>query len=654
MSAADSFEGSECPDENALDGYAAGALVAHERIAIKAHLLACETCQLIVAALARTSAPADTQRSLEHLPGILESDELALPRGTRVSRFSILERVGAGGMGVVYAAFDAELERRVALKFLRSVGGDLELTTGRERMVQEAQSMAKLAHPHIVTVFDVGSFGGGVYIAMEFVEGRTLRAFCAERARTPDEILAVFLQAARGLAAAHEAGLVHRDFKPDNVLVGWDGLARVTDFGLARRVDLVEHAAEPPSPSEETSRAGTPRHPTFRAGTPRYMAPEQIEGGGIDARTDQFGFCVALYEALCGRPPFVSDDLEARVREIRGGQLAPMAVRGLSPRVEVALRRGLEGEPSRRFSSMLTLCEALAPARRRSWRAAVLVFASALLAAVVAFAVWPRSQGATCTATAVLPGWDAANAEQLERRLSATVGATTAGAARAELAHYAQIWGREEHDACRATHVLQAQSFVRLERRRDCLAERRHRFTALLTALQDGAVRAGALVLQAVRALPPLEECREPSQPPDVLSAFDSVDETARRSLAAAQAYASLDEPRTAVDLARRVARTAVGVPALEAALLVVTSTDDPELGRALGRDVVELAERVRQDRIAALAAARLATLARGQRSGALWARYARSVSRRAGGDAALRRALAGMRTGVTKSGSRR
>src|SRR5690606_14002911 len=215
--------------------------------------------------------------------------------------------LGEGGMGVVYAAYDEDLDRRIAIKVLRDSYGD---AAARERMVREAQAMARLSHPNVVQVHDVGDQGGQLYVAMEFVKGMTLRTWLSEQDRPWREIRAMFVQAGRGLAAAHAEGLVHRDFKPDNVLIGGDGRARVADFGLAGAAGVPDSDSES-LPDSVVIRVG--RQSAFNTaltlagtimGTPAYMSPEQHRGVATDARSDQFSFCVALWGAIYGEPPF--------------------------------------------------------------------------------------------------------------------------------------------------------------------------------------------------------------------------------------------------------------------------------------------------------------------------------------------------------------
>ena len=230
-----------------------------------------------------------------------------LERGDAVGRYLVLDRLGAGGMGVVYTAYDPELDRRIALKLLAPALESTGATAGRARLVREAQAMARVTHPNVVTVHDVGEHDGQVFVAMELVDGDTLTAWRSASVRTWSDELAVMRAAGRGLAAAHAKGLVHRDFKPDNVMVARDGRVLVMDFGLARAQGEAGGSTSPfealvhednSALSVELTRQGA------IMGTPAYMAPEQHLGGETDARSDQFSFCVALYEGLWRARPF--------------------------------------------------------------------------------------------------------------------------------------------------------------------------------------------------------------------------------------------------------------------------------------------------------------------------------------------------------------
>ncbi len=273
-----------CPSESALLDFVGGV---GAREPVELHLAGCERCLVTVSRLVSGPRPA-----LRSGPPLV--------RGDAVDRYVVLEVVGEGAMGRVYAAYDPVLDRKVALKLLYPRGDSPE---ARARQLREAKALARVAHPNLVAVHDAGVFGDSVFITMEFVDGQTLRAWLDTR-REPKEIVAVFAQAGLGLAAVHAAGLVHRDFKPDNVLVGHDRRVWVSDFGLAREVG---EGSAPPSNAEVASASVVE---TALVGTPAYMAPEVLEGGRADARSDQFAFCVALFEALTDERPFEDNTLE--------------------------------------------------------------------------------------------------------------------------------------------------------------------------------------------------------------------------------------------------------------------------------------------------------------------------------------------------------
>ncbi|KIG14143.1 Serine/threonine protein kinase [Enhygromyxa salina] len=279
-----------------------------------------------------------------------------------IDRYQILSCIGQGGMGIVYAARDERLGRTVALKLLRP-----ELSRpgsgGRADLAKEAQSLAKLSHPNVVAVFDVGEYEGQVFVAMEYVEGQSLRRWL-ETPRSLTAILEVYIAAGEGLAAAHKAALIHRDFKPDNVLVGADGRPRILDFGLARGPES-QVAARPPAfaDSAEATATSLSRHGVL-LGTPAYMAPEQHLGERADARSDQFGFCVALYQALYRALPFPTDDLRSLSLAIVAGKLTPPPiVPGLPDRLRRLVLRGLRVEPDARYPDMDTLLAELRDVR---------------------------------------------------------------------------------------------------------------------------------------------------------------------------------------------------------------------------------------------------------------------------------------------------
>ncbi|HEU0035053.1 MAG TPA: serine/threonine-protein kinase [Kofleriaceae bacterium] len=324
--------------------------------------------------------------------------------GETLGKYRLDHILGAGGMGIVWAAFDPDLERAVALKLLHSN----DEPTLRSRLLREARAMARLKHPNVLTVYEVGTDKNRDYIAMEIVDGTTLDAWLDTKPPRP-EIVEALLAAGRGLAAAHAAGLVHRDFKPHNVLRSKDGHVYVTDFGLARGQiedgSEVEHRPVAALPEE----LGAARKPVdvlispltqtgVMIGTPAYMAPEQFSGRVPDARTDQWAFCVTAWEALTGARPYRGTTLPELEAAANAGVAA--LVVDLPPRVRDVLARGLDPDPAARFADMKTLlaafAAAFAPAPRtsRRWLFAAIV-AAAAIGGTIAIVAAVRGGGAT-------------------------------------------------------------------------------------------------------------------------------------------------------------------------------------------------------------------------------------------------------------------
>lgn len=340
-----------CLDENGVALYLAEDTRDDEREAVRAHLDTCDQCRELVAGLVRTLVSAEPD----------EQTARTLPRGTNLARYVVLDPIGRGGMGVVYSAYDPELDRKVALKLLRPDLRTSATSTGRSQLLAEAQAMARLSHPNIITVFDVGTFQEEVFFAMEFIRGQTLRSVQASGELRPQRMLDLYLAAGTGLAAAHSAGIIHRDFKPENVLVGDDSRVCVTDFGLARAAHDVD---------------------TKMAGTPAYMAPEQWRGAPADVRTDQYSYCVALHEALYGSRPTRTQPGPAA--EADGPGRAAVRV---PPGVGRVISRGLQTEAEARWPSMGALVGALREARRPVQTRTLLATGALLLLTI---AVWAQ------------------------------------------------------------------------------------------------------------------------------------------------------------------------------------------------------------------------------------------------------------------------
>lgn len=367
----------DCLDDNVASEFVSGALPASAVSRVEMHLASCRDCRALVAALAGDDA--DSNAATHRHERVVEDSQVTkrpvLSIGDRVGRYLVLSSLGAGGMGVVFAAYDPQLDRKVALKLLRAnLGANAQ--EARTRLKREAQAIAQLNHPNVVGVYDVGTTKeGDVYIAMEFVEGDTLTTWLKRWPRTWREILEVFQQAAQGLMAAHSVGLLHRDFKPDNVLVGTDGRVRVTDFGLARSVFL-DDSARGATPTidgrtpQTTPAAGSPLRVDLTAtgtvlGTPRYMPPEQLMGPNIDARADQFSFCVALYEALWGTHP-LPGATSVSMLERDDKAIPPPEGSKVPASIARAVMRGLEKERSKRFPTLAALMHELTPPPQRS------------------------------------------------------------------------------------------------------------------------------------------------------------------------------------------------------------------------------------------------------------------------------------------------
>ena len=464
-----------CPSESEILDFVEGRLTTSGSNRVRAHVDACDACRELVATVAD-----DVLRSGDD-PDPADADPWM--RGTVIGRYTVLERVGAGGMGAVYAAYDPRLDRKVALKLLRTDvlqrGDPDEL---RARLGAEAQAMARLNHPHVVAVYDVGTFGDELFIAMEFVDGVTLRAWTRERPRTWREILDRFLLAGEGLLAAHRVGLVHRDFKPENVLVAADGGVRVSDFGLAR-------SGTSASASSPTS--ASPAGPTKSlVGTPAYMAPEQRAGLVVDARADQYSFCRALEEALFER----------------GDTGAPT---WLKP----ALQRGQRDDAAERWPDMDALLIALRrdPARRR--RRAL---ASAGVVALVGVATWGIARGGerepTCSSgeEALVGAWDEdvrARVADAFARHGTEHASTTHDHVGAALDRYAESWVAMWRDACEATRMRGEESAELFDLRMKCLDRHRGQLAALTELLGEPTSDPIDRAPEAVDALAPVDDC---------------------------------------------------------------------------------------------------------------------------------------------------
>ena len=481
-------------------------------------------------ALAATAATGRPGRG-DPTPGV-DGVGMALERGALVGRYVVLSKLGAGGMGVVFAAFDPELDRKVALKLLHPrIVADAELATTREaraRLIREAQALARLNHPHIVAIHDVGEHQGAVWLAMEYVDGETFAAWVKQRPRTWREVVAVLSSAARGLSAAHDAGLVHRDIKPDNIMVGRDGRVRVMDLGLARALASDAEPAREVSVAAGTAVAGDLEVLAARVtrvgavmGTPAYMSPEQFRGVPADARADVFSLCVTLWEALHGERPFAGDTLvELAAHVLSGTVRAPRGPR--ARRVPGWLRRvclrGLAAAPERRFASMQALLGALARGRTRAlvhtWLAGAAV-AATVAASVVLYQHHDRAgRIAACEGAGarIVDVWnDDARASVRAGILATGLGYAPATADKVMpfLDAQAAAWRDQRTRACVRADIEASLDAEQLDRVVWCLDERSMELAALATELS----RADAAVVQksvlAAAELAPVSTCTD-------------------------------------------------------------------------------------------------------------------------------------------------
>ncbi|MCG8418068.1 MAG: protein kinase [Proteobacteria bacterium] len=421
----------ECFDDNTAVEFIDGLLSPGEIKRVEKHAANCESCRRLLAELGRSPSMAENSPTLPAGANAY----ISLEAGQQVGRFFVINRLGSGGMGVVFAAYDPKLDRKVALKLLRSPEDtSMSPQHGQMRLLREAQAIAQLSHhENVVTIYDYGTFKSEVYIAMEFVDGDTMTRWVKQWDRNWRDVVDKFIQAGRALAAAHASGLVHRDFKPDNVLVGEkDGRVRVMDFGLARSVfadPLPDATVESPPPAGVVAAvptagvvtavppraapagkagvnpAGRPppalEHPLTKTGTvlgtPRYMAPEQFSGADTDARSDQFSFCVALYEALYRQHPFKDRTAEGLVKSPDTTEVRrPPLDTGVPAWLHKALLRGLSRDPEERFPSMDALLWDIAPRPRPQPRLRLIApfFVSfAAVAVAVFFFVQSRETG---------------------------------------------------------------------------------------------------------------------------------------------------------------------------------------------------------------------------------------------------------------------
>jgi tetratricopeptide (TPR) repeat protein/predicted Ser/Thr protein kinase len=499
-----------CLGENTFADYFDLKLPALETERLFAHVDECVECARLLAATAahKSAASASTDPAVRSH----DSGDGALPYVATLGRYRVERLLGLGGMGVVYAGHDPQLDRRVAIKLLRPVAR-LSAEVLRARLMREAQAMARLSHPNVINIYEIGAWGEQIFVVMELIDGTTLTEWLTAQRRSWREIVHAFVAAGAGLEAAHGAGVVHRDFKPDNVLVSTKGRICVTDFGLARisRTSDSEPVA-PPTPALPAV-ANAMTYSGLLVGTPAYMAPEQLRGEPSDARSDLFSFCVALYQALYGTRPYAGNTVDELRAATAAGRLEPPRAY-VGPRaLRSAIERGLLPEPSRRPSSMSELLARLRvdPAlRRRRWAWVAL---GVLVALGVGAAQLRRSSLVCRGAAGKLAGlWDPPERQRLREAFARTglpYAADAAARVERALDGYFERWGAMRKEACEATQLRGEQSPALMDLRMSCLDERREEVGALVqlfAGANDEVVRQS---VQAVSALSDLSGCAD-------------------------------------------------------------------------------------------------------------------------------------------------
>lgn len=431
-----------------------------------------------------------------------------------IGRFLVLGKLGAGGMGVVVEAYDPELDRKVAVKILQSNRGRSQ---SQARLLREAQAMARVSHPNVVHVYDVGMLGEQVFIAMELVVGQTLTQWLAVESRTWPEVLVHFIAAGQGLAAAHRAGLVHRDFKPDNVLIADDGRVRVADFGLARE-GLAQHRemmlTRDDNPGTRPLLANTLTATGAVMGTPMYMSPEQHLGETAGVASDIFSFSVALFEGLYGIRPFQAETLANLTDRVLNGQMADPPKGHPIPRwLDAVVRRGLAVDPDKRWPNFESYLEALTSDVRRRRRQYLGLGAVVLSAGVLGGALQAQSTPAVCAsgAQAVDEMWGKqaqVGVRQQLAKLPQELRQTIEPRVVEGLSAYAHSWVEHEREACLGYHRGERTDRL-FDAQSQCFDLRRQAFSRAVSRISTGDANTLREATMIVAKLPQVADCTD-------------------------------------------------------------------------------------------------------------------------------------------------
>jgi eukaryotic-like serine/threonine-protein kinase len=627
------------------------------------------------------SGTEDTVEGEPVTPSGMTTGEQPITRGQTIGRYVVLDRLGAGGMGVVYAAYDPELDRKIAVKVLhgpspaskaqvearaklmnRLFGDDTddappETPRADDRLLREAQAIARVSHPNVIAVHDVGEHAGEVFLAMEFIQGRTLGAWLKESPRTAADVIRVMQLAGRGLAAVHGKGLVHRDFKPENVMIGDEGRVVVMDFGLVRPVKGVDTPTLDDLKPNADALAGDLTRTGTVVGTPAYMSPEQHLGRVADARSDQFGFCIALWEGVYRERPFSGDSLASLATSVIEGQRrAPPAGASVPAHVRRVLERGLALDPADRFATMDELLTELArdPTRRNRGFLAV---GSVLALGAAVFGVRQMAHARALAACddegrSIALVWN----DDAKARIEAAFLATNARYAPTSFTKltpwiddWTADWARARTDACTAELASTPSIDAPPQSVRDCLDAQRDSLAELvaLAAEADDMMVRKSVSLAA--GLPAVARCTDPRQLAHrgAMPADPAIREL-RRTLTRATALEAAGKFEPALAMAQELlaACEAAGDRRLAARVRYRVGALHEDLGdyaaaeRELTSAVFESAE-LGEDGDAADAAMRLAVVVTNRLArpaeGKSWARWAEVLVERLGEEADLR-----------------
>ncbi|MGH1343672.1 MAG: tetratricopeptide repeat protein [Nannocystales bacterium] len=450
------------------------------------------------------------------LPMAASEESGSLQAGQLFGRYLIVDQVGAGGVGEVYAAYDPSLDRRIALKVIRGAVDD-DTSQGAAGLVREAKALASLSHPNVVTVHEVGQEDERVYVAMELVDGRDLERWIDENTARPWRVtLGVFLDAGRGLAAAHARGILHRDFKPANVLIGHDDWVRVSDFGLATLLSSDDKLTVSRSEDESSSSTGEASKTLEggMVGTPYYMAPEQLDGNAT-VRSDIYAFCLALHDALYGVRAFEADSLlELATLKSTQPPSDPGNTRAVPTLVRSAIERGLQPDPGERWPSMDALLAELQQALSPPTRSAVpWLLGLGGIAAGAAFLVQSTPEPCTGAAEALEPTWNSARRAAVATGIAEStspIAAETTTRLEPKLDAFANAWTQSHSRVCEATQRGE-QSTVLLDQRMSCLQRQLLDFNAVLDVLEQADAQVVRRAIRVASTLPQPARCE--SQP---------------------------------------------------------------------------------------------------------------------------------------------